>query len=252
MTVLSEYATEDDVAALTSIKTSEHDVSRHVDYHEGHGVLTMTATADRITQFEKMAREDPTNEMAHFSLGNAYLQVGRAAEAAQCFENCVAINPGMSKAYQLAGQAMINAGWADKAVAILNKGYEVAAAKGDRMPQQSITDLLKLIGREPPQLKSAAPAEIGSKASGGFVCRRTGRPGTKLAKPPFRGSLGQWIYDNISAETWDAWIRQGTKVINELRLDLSRDQDQDMYDQHMREFLGIDADASVELKSSNG
>jgi hypothetical protein len=29
-------------------------------------------------------------------------------------------------------------------------------------------------------------------------------------------------------------------VINELRLDLSRDQDQETYDLHMREFLGID------------
>jgi Flp pilus assembly protein TadD len=35
--------------------------------------------ADRIAQFEKMASADPTNEMAHFSLGNAYLQTGRFA-----------------------------------------------------------------------------------------------------------------------------------------------------------------------------
>jgi hypothetical protein len=29
-------------------------------------------------------------------------------------------------------------------------------------------------------------------------------------------------------------------VINELRLDLSQERDSDVYDQHMREFLGID------------
>jgi hypothetical protein len=29
-------------------------------------------------------------------------------------------------------------------------------------------------------------------------------------------------------------------VINELRLDLSRDQDEATYDAHMREFLGMD------------
>jgi len=29
-------------------------------------------------------------------------------------------------------------------------------------------------------------------------------------------------------------------VINELRLDLSKDDDEAVYDQHMREFLGID------------
>ena len=50
----------------------------------------------------------------------------------------------------------------------------------------------------------------------------------------------EWIRDNISAETWHEWIGQGTKVINELRLDFSREEDQAVYDQHMYEFLGID------------
>lgn len=207
----------------------------------------MTMIADRISQFEKMAREDPTNDMAHFSLGNVYLESHRAAEAAKSFENCIAINPGMSKAYQLAGQAMIDAGWADKAVAILNQGYQVAAGKGDRMPQQGIADLLRKVGREPPQLDAAEVAASKAKAGGAFVCRRTGRPGTQLPDPPFRGPVGQWIYQNISAETWRAWIGQGTKVINELRLDFSRDQDQEAYDQHMREYLGIDNDLFAEI-----
>src|SRR5262245_28108927 len=113
-------------------------------------MTTTTPGSDRISQFEKMAREDPTNDMAHFSLGNAYLQAGRAAEAAKSLENCIAINPAMSKAYQLAGQAMINAGWTDKAVAVLNKGFQVAASRGDRMPQQAMAQLLRSIGREPP------------------------------------------------------------------------------------------------------
>jgi Fe-S cluster biosynthesis and repair protein YggX len=59
--------------------------------------------------------------------------------------------------------------------------------------------------------------------------------------------VGKWIQENISAETWRAWIGQGTKVINELRLDLSREQDQDVYDTHMREYLGIDNDLHEQL-----
>ena len=31
----------------------------------------------RIAQFEKMATDDPSNDMAHFSLGGAYQQAGR-------------------------------------------------------------------------------------------------------------------------------------------------------------------------------
>ncbi len=40
-------------------------------------------------------------------------------------------------------------------------------------------------------------------------------------------------------ETWRNWIAQGTKVINELRLDFSRDDHQKVYDQHMMEYLNI-------------
>lgn len=201
----------------------------------------MTTLEERIAQFENMAAADPENDMAHFSLGSAYLQAGRAAEAAASFEKCLELNPEMSKAYQLAGDAMIKAGWTDKAVAILNKGYEVAASKGDLMPKKAMADLLRSIGREPPELSQEAEAAAEQlKASGAFICRRTGRPGNKLESPPFRGPVGQWIQENIAAETWRDWIGQGTKVINELRLDLSREEDQDTYDRHMRDFLGID------------
>lgn len=207
----------------------------------------MTATLDdRISQFEKMAREDPDNDMAHFSLGNAYLQAKRSAEAARSLQKCLELNPDMSKAYQLAGQAMIDAGWADQAVAVLTKGYEVAASKGDRMPMQAMADLLKSIGREPPKIQAVTTASADAPGST-FVCKRTGRAGTQLSKPPFRGPVGQWIYENISAQTWQTWIGQGTKVINELRLDFSRDQDQEAYDQHMREFLGIDNDLYAQI-----
>ena len=198
----------------------------------------MSDLATRIAQFEKMASADPTNDMAHFSLGRAYLDAGRHAEAAQSLERCIELNPGMSKAYELAGRAMIGAGWADKAVATLNTGYETATRKGDRMPQQAMVELLRSIGREPPEVK----APIAAAAAGGdFICQRTGRPGSKLERPPFRGPLGEWIHGNISRETWNAWIGQGTKVINELRLDLSRERDAEIYDQHMREYLGAPA-----------
>ena len=43
----------------------------------------------RIAQFENMTAADPENEMAHFSLGNAYRQAGRAAEAAASFQRVV-------------------------------------------------------------------------------------------------------------------------------------------------------------------
>jgi Fe-S cluster biosynthesis and repair protein YggX len=209
-----------------------------------------TPSSDRIAQFEKMASADPTNEMAHFSLGNAYLQAGRHAEAAQSLARCIDLSPEMSKAYQLCAQAMIGAGWVDRAVDVLNRGIALAVRKGDRMPEQAMVQLMRSVGREPPQVeRPAAPKAPVAPGAGGFTCGRTGRTGTKLAKAPFKGPVGAWIQENISAETWDEWIRQGTKVINELRLDLSRDRDQEVYDQHMREYIGLDDETLKGLRS---
>ncbi len=203
---------------------------------------------ERIAQFERMAGEDPDNDMAHFSLGNAYVQAGRHADAAASFQRCIEHNGEMSKAYQLAGQALIDAGQEDRAAELLSTGYEVAASKGDVMPRDAIANLLKRIGRDVPVLSAEAKAKAHQvEQSGSFTCRSTGRPGMQLPDPPMRGALGQWIYENISAETWAAWIGQGTKVINELRLDFSREEDQQVFDQHMCEFLGIDAAVYEEL-----
>ena len=209
-------------------------------------MATMSNLDERIAQFEKMAADDPDNDMAHFSLGSAYLQEGRHADAAGSLQRCIELNGQMSKAYQLAGQALIASGHPDEAASILARGYEVAAGKGDMMPRNEIADLLRGIGREPPQLDAETEAaEVAD--SGAFVCRRTGRPGTQLAEPPMRGPLGEWIQQNICAETWREWIGQGTKVINELRLDFSREEDQRAYDEQMCEYLGMDPALYTEL-----
>lgn len=206
---------------------------------------------ERIARFENMAQADATNDMAHFSLGGAYAQAERHADAARSFLRCLELNPDMSKAYQLAGAELIKAGDRTEASRVLKEGYLVAARLGDLMPRNAMEKLLKEIGDQPPPLDDATKrqAERASAAiPGGFVCKRTGRPGTKMPAPPFKGPIGAWIHENISAETFHEWIKQGTKVINELRLDLSREQDEKAYDQHMHEYLGIDEHLLRELR----
>lgn len=230
------------------------------------------AVNKRIAQFENMCSADPSNEMAHFSLGKAYADAGRFKDAAQSYARCVQLVPDMSKAYQMAGDMFIRANDHDQAAAVLVRGYLVAAEKGDRMPQTAIAALLKQIGREAPPLPDHLKARQGSGGGGqGLVgiglpgagagqagagaagidpenlppnmilCRQSGRPGTRMTRPPFKGPVGEWIMNNISHETfYKGWIPQGTKVINELRLDLSREKDQETYDQHMREYLGVE------------
>ncbi len=201
--------------------------------------------AQRIAQFENMCREDPDNDMAHFSLAGAYNQAARFDDAAASYQRCLELNPAMSKAYQLAGAALMACGRTDEAAEILKKGYTEASSRGDLMPRNAMAELLEQLGEEIPQVQAKTPEEV--HGEGAFVCTRTGRPGNQMPRPPFRGPVGAWIQENISRETFDAWIAQGTKVINELRLDLSREEDAEMYDRHMREYLGIDEALYAEL-----
>ncbi len=194
---------------------------------------------ERIAQFENMAQADPENDMAHFSLGTAYTQAERHSDAAEAFIRCYSLNPAMSKAYQLAAEALVKTGENDRAVAVATEGYESAASRGDLMPRDAMGQILEDLGAEIPQVETKEPD---ANITGGFVCARTGQPGTQMDKPPFKGPVGEWIQQNITQQTWQAWIAQGTKVINELRLDLSQDEDAETYDQHMREFLGYNVD----------
>jgi Fe-S cluster biosynthesis and repair protein YggX len=196
----------------------------------------------RIEQFEHMCREDADNDMAWFSLANAYNQAGRFKEAGEAYLRCIDLNAAMSKAYQMAGAALMASGDTDRAAEVLTKGYSEAASRGDLMPKEAMKDLLVQLGQPIP-----AVAEQAGTSGGSFVCQRTGRAGTQMERAPFKGPVGAWIRENISAETWRDWIGQGTKVINELRLDLSRDEDGETYDRYMREYLGIDEELYARL-----
>ena len=201
----------------------------------------------RIAQFENMAQADPDNEMAHYSLGSAYAQAGRHADAAASYVRCTEVSPDMSKAYQLGAASLIEAGDKDKALDLLRRGYEIATTRGDLMPKRAMVELFAAIGEEPPVVENAAPEPVITEGS--FVCSLTGRAGTQLDSPPFRGPVGEWIQEHISSESWNDWIGQGTKVINELRLDLSREEDAATYDRYMHEYLGIDDALLAKLSS---
>jgi Fe-S cluster biosynthesis and repair protein YggX len=221
-------------------------------------------TAKRIAQFENMAQADPTNEMAHFSLAKAYGEAGRWNDSAQSYLRCVQLMPDMSKAYQMAGEALKNAGDSEQAAAVLTRGYIVATERGDLMPKNAMAALLTQLGRPLPEVAnapakavsvnlSAAPARHdGPVPEGMIVCRQSGRLGTRMTRPPFKGPVGAWIAQHISHESfYKGWVPQGTKVINELRLDLSKPQDQASYDQHMREYLGLDDALLSELNAQS-
>ncbi len=211
----------------------------------------MSEHAERIERFRFMAESDPTNDMAWFSLGTNLHATGAWSEAAEALRKCVELNPGMSRGWELLGASLIEAGDADAAAEVLEKGHNEASSRGDLMPVRAMEDLLSSIGREPPKSSPDANAAAEAlRASGTFVCKRTGKPGTKMDSPPFKGPVGAWLGEHVAKETWEDWIQQGTRVINELRLDFSRDEDQETYDRYMYEFLGLDDEKLAEIREA--
>ncbi|MDR1064491.1 MAG: oxidative damage protection protein [Azoarcus sp.] len=51
-------------------------------------------------------------------------------------------------------------------------------------------------------------------------CVKLGREAEGLERPPTPGKLGARIFENVSKEAWQQWIRYQTMLINENRLNL--------------------------------
>ena len=49
-------------------------------------------------------------------------------------------------------------------------------------------------------------------------CVKLNREAEGLEKPPYPGELGQRIFENVSREAWQQWLRHQTMLINEYRL----------------------------------
>lgn len=190
----------------------------------------------RIEQFRKMATDDPSNDLAHLSLGRELAAADRHEEAIESFRRTLELNEKLSKAYQLLGESLLKLERPSDAATVLKRGVQVAAERGDRMPRDAMAGLLREMGQEVPEFEQARQVNVGE---GQVLDARTGEVGPRLRKPPFRNVLGQVIYDNVSADSWREWIGMGTKVINELRLPLSDPKAQEVYDQHLIDFLNL-------------
>ena len=51
-------------------------------------------------------------------------------------------------------------------------------------------------------------------------CVKLGREAEGLDVPPLPGDLGKRVFENVSKEGWQQWVRHQTMLINENRLNL--------------------------------
>ena len=49
-------------------------------------------------------------------------------------------------------------------------------------------------------------------------CVKLGHEAEGLDRPPYPGELGQRIFENVSKEAWQQWLKHQTMLINEYRL----------------------------------
>jgi len=63
-------------------------------------------------------------------------------------------------------------------------------------------------------------------------CKKLAKQAPGLNFPPYPGELGKRIYDSISQEAWNLWLKHQTMLINEYRLNLA--------DNEARKFLALE------------
>ena len=203
----------------------------------------MTQLQERIAQFRKMASDDPENELGHFRLGQLLMENLQFDEAIQSFRRTLELSPQFSKVYQLLGASHLKLNQRDEAIKVLTEGFRVADERGDNIPRDEMTKMLVELGEAAPVSRRGQAA--GAGGGDGFHCLRpgctSGAHAHQLPRPPMGDDLGRRIYDSVCADCWEYWLRNlSIKVINEMRLDLSTERGQEVYDQIMRETLGLD------------
>ena len=76
-------------------------------------------------------------------------------------------------------------------------------------------------------------------------CIKLGREAEGLDFPTYPGELGKRIFDNVSKEAWQAWIKHQTMLVNENRLNLSDAKARKYLAEQMENhFFGDGADAA--------
>ncbi len=68
-------------------------------------------------------------------------------------------------------------------------------------------------------------------------CSKLNKDAEGLDAPPYPGELGQKIYDNISKEAWQLWLKQQTMLINEYRLSVINPEHRQFLETEMDKFF---------------
>ena len=68
-------------------------------------------------------------------------------------------------------------------------------------------------------------------------CSKLHREAEGLDRQPYPGELGKRIFDNVSKQAWQDWLRQQTMLINEYRLSPMDPKSRRFLEEEMEKFF---------------
>ncbi len=68
-------------------------------------------------------------------------------------------------------------------------------------------------------------------------CSKLDKDAEGLDTPPYPGELGQRIFENVSKEAWQLWLKQQTMLINEYRLSVIDPEHRKFLETEMEKFF---------------
>lgn len=81
-------------------------------------------------------------------------------------------------------------------------------------------------------------------------CVKLHREAEGLERQPYPGELGKRVFDNVSKEAWQAWLRHQTMLINEYRLSPMDPKARSFLEEQMQNyFFGEGSDLPPDYKA---
>ena len=105
--------------------------------------------ATRSEKFRTLVEKDPANALFRFSLGQALLEEGRAADAIPHLEFCARSNAEWMMARILLGKALLSEGHEAEAQTVVEDALRLAIEQHHETPESELRELLKSIESPP-------------------------------------------------------------------------------------------------------
>lgn len=71
-------------------------------------------------------------------------------------------------------------------------------------------------------------------------CKKLDKDLPGLDRPPYKNELGQRLYNEISKEAWDMWLKDSVKYINTYRVDLASTEGQKFMFKQVAVYFGFE------------